>query len=97
MTDFRRASTAAMALSQLLSGSPALGRASRHYTRTKRHCPRVGIVSDVVTRDRTWSEVKPLYGDTSGRTKAVEWRGSEAVVNALILASRRVPSSSSRP
>ena len=48
------------------------------------------LVGDVVTRVRAWHEVKPFYGDTtaSGRTKAVESRGSEAVLNALILASR---------
>src|SRR5438105_1140603 len=47
------------------------------------------LVSDVVTRVRAWNEVKPFYGDTTprGRTKAVESRGSEAVLNALILAS----------
>jgi len=52
--------------------------------------PERRLVSDVVTRVRAWSEVKPFYGDTtpSGHTKAVESRGSEAVLNALILASR---------
>src|SRR5437588_2451710 len=60
------------------------------------------LVGDVVTRVRAWHEVKPFYGDTtaSGRTKAVESRGSEAVLNALILASRDqragVPSADAR-
>ena len=52
--------------------------------------PERRLVSDVVTRVRAWNEVKPFYGDTtpSGRTKAVESRGSEAVLNAFVLASR---------
>jgi squalene-hopene/tetraprenyl-beta-curcumene cyclase len=52
--------------------------------------PERRLVSDVVTRVRAWSEVKPFYGDTTpdGRTKAIESRGTEAVLNALVLASR---------
>jgi len=48
------------------------------------------ILADVTTRVRSWSEVKPYYGDTTpgGRTKAIESRGTEAVLNALVLASR---------
>jgi squalene-hopene/tetraprenyl-beta-curcumene cyclase len=48
------------------------------------------ILGDVTTRVRAWSEVKPYYGDTTpdGRTKAIESRGTEAVLNALVLASR---------
>lgn len=48
------------------------------------------LTADVVTRVRAWSEVKPFYGDTTpgGRTKATQSRGTEAVLNALILASR---------
>jgi squalene-hopene/tetraprenyl-beta-curcumene cyclase len=48
------------------------------------------LFGDVITRVRAWNEVKPFYGDTTpaGRTKAIESRGTEAVLNALILASR---------
>jgi squalene-hopene/tetraprenyl-beta-curcumene cyclase len=48
------------------------------------------LVADVVTRVRAWNEVKPFYGDTTpkGRTMAVQSRGTEAILNALILASR---------
>lgn len=50
--------------------------------------PERRLVADVVTRVRAWNEVKPLYGDTtpSGRLKAVQSRGTESVLNALILA-----------
>lgn len=52
--------------------------------------PERKLVADVVTRVRAWREVKPFYGDTTvtGRTKAIQSRGTEAVLNALILASR---------
>lgn len=52
--------------------------------------PERKLVADVVTRVRDWSEVKPFYGDTTpgGRTKAIQSRGTEAVLNALVLASR---------
>jgi len=48
------------------------------------------LVSDVVTRVRAWSEVEPFYGDRTpaGSQKAIESRGTEAVLNAFILASR---------
>lgn len=48
------------------------------------------LIADVVTRVRAWNEVKPFYGDTTaaGRTKAIQSRGTEAVLDALILASR---------
>ena len=47
------------------------------------------LLADVITRVSAWKEVKPFYGDTTadGRTKAIESRGTEAVLNALILAS----------
>jgi len=52
--------------------------------------PERRLVADVVTRVRAWNEVKPYYGDTTvkGRTKAIQSRGTEAVLNALILAAR---------
>ena len=52
--------------------------------------PERRLMADVVTRVRAWSEVKPFYGDSTaaGAQKAIESRGTEAVLNALILASR---------
>ncbi|MFL5615322.1 MAG: hypothetical protein ACJ796_16765 [Gemmatimonadaceae bacterium] len=48
------------------------------------------LFDDVVTRVRDWHNVKPFYGDTTaaGNAKAIQSRGTEAVLNALILASR---------
>jgi squalene-hopene/tetraprenyl-beta-curcumene cyclase len=48
------------------------------------------LEADVITRVRDWNQMKPFYGDTTpeGRTKAIQSRGTEAVLNALILASR---------
>lgn len=49
------------------------------------------LLADVVTRVRAWKQVKPFYGGDStaeARQKAIESRGSESVLNALILASR---------
>ena len=52
--------------------------------------PQHRLEADVVTRVRAWSEVKPYYADTTpgGGTKAVQSRGTEAVINALVLAAR---------
>jgi len=52
--------------------------------------PERRLVTDVVTRVRAWRDVKPFYGDTTpeGRTKAIQSRGTEAVLNAVILAAR---------
>src|SRR5262245_19063843 len=52
--------------------------------------PERKLVSDVTYRVRAWNEVKPFYGDTTeaGRVKAIQSRGTEAVLNALVLASR---------
>ncbi|HEX4684858.1 MAG TPA: hypothetical protein VH277_19220, partial [Gemmatimonadaceae bacterium] len=50
------------------------------------------LIDDVVTRVRAWSQVGPYYGGTGqtpdARTKVIESRGTEAVLNALVLASR---------
>ena len=48
------------------------------------------LIDDVTKRVRAWSEVKPFYGDwtPAGTQKAVQSRGTEAVLNALILATR---------
>lgn len=52
--------------------------------------PERKVIADVETRVREWRRVKPFYGDTTlhGRAKAIQSRGTEAVLNALILASR---------
>lgn len=52
--------------------------------------PERKLIADVVTRVQAWKEVKPFYGDTTatGREKAIQSRGTEAVLNALVLASR---------
>ena len=44
------------------------------------------IVENVIRRVRLWNEVGPYYSDHDGAYKAVESRGTEAVLNALILA-----------
>lgn len=48
------------------------------------------LFADVATRVRAWDRVGPFYGDRTpgGTQKAIESRGTEAVLNALILASR---------
>ena len=47
------------------------------------------VIDDVVARVRLWREVEPFYPDqTNGLPKSSESRGTEAVLNALILARR---------
>jgi len=47
------------------------------------------LLSNVVKRVRMWREVEPFYPDqTRGLPKSSESRGTEAVMNALILATR---------
>lgn len=52
--------------------------------------PERKLVEDVATRVRAWSEIAPYYGGkgAKGRTRAIESRGSEAIIDALVLASR---------
>jgi hypothetical protein len=51
--------------------------------------PEQGIVAHVDTRVRLWNEVEPFYPDqTRGLPKTSESRGTEAVLNAVVLASR---------
>lgn len=46
------------------------------------------LLDNVIKRVRMWKEVKPLYPDeTRGVHKTAESRGTEAILNALILAS----------
>src|SRR5215510_5844095 len=47
------------------------------------------LLANVVKRVRMWREVEPFYPDqTRGLPKSSESRGTEAVMNALVLASR---------
>ena len=52
--------------------------------------PERKLIDDVVTRVREWSQIGPYYGSSApeGLAKATESRGTEAVLNALVLASR---------
>jgi squalene-hopene/tetraprenyl-beta-curcumene cyclase len=51
--------------------------------------PERKLLDNVVTRVRLWKEVEPFYPDqTRGLPKTSESRGTEAVLNALILATR---------
>jgi squalene-hopene/tetraprenyl-beta-curcumene cyclase len=48
-----------------------------------------GLIGDVTTRVTLWTEVEPFYPDqTVGLPKTSESRGTEAILNAVILASR---------
>src|SRR6267142_4860987 len=51
--------------------------------------PERRLLANVVTRVRLWKDVEPFYPDqTRGLPKTSESRGTEAVLNAVILASR---------
>jgi squalene-hopene/tetraprenyl-beta-curcumene cyclase len=51
--------------------------------------PQTAMLDHVTKRVRLWSEVEPFYPDqTRGLPKSSESRGTEAVLNALVLASR---------
>jgi len=45
------------------------------------------LLENVTKRVRLWNEVQPFYADKNGDPKTAESRGTEAVLNALILAS----------
>src|SRR6267378_6261942 len=54
--------------------------------------PERRLLANVVTRVRLWKDVEPFYPDqTRGLPKTSESRGTEAVLNALILAARDAP------
>ena len=44
------------------------------------------LLDSVTTRVRRWGDVQPFYTESSGNHKSAESRGTEAVLNALILA-----------
>ena len=56
---------------------------------TNRSAHEAKLIADVVKRVRAWKEVEPWYPDqTRGLPKTAESRGTEAVINALVLARR---------
>lgn len=44
------------------------------------------VLDNVIKRVRLWDEAKPFYGEQVGAHKALQSRGTESVLNALILA-----------
>jgi len=69
----------------------ALARPSlrRALSETARATPEGVVLEQVTTRVRLWRDVEPYYPDqTRGLPKTSESRGTEAVLNALILATR---------
>jgi squalene-hopene/tetraprenyl-beta-curcumene cyclase len=44
------------------------------------------LLTSVINRVRLWQEVKPFYGDPAGANKSLQSRGTESILNALILA-----------
>lgn len=65
---------------------PALSRALRERTPSSQER---SLLENVTKRVRLWNEVAPYYSDANyGAHKAVESRGTESVLNALILASK---------
>src|SRR5215469_13466039 len=64
---------------------PALRRSLRERTPSSQER---SLLENVTKRVRLWNEVAPYYSDANyGAHKAVESRGTESVLNALILAS----------
>ena len=56
------------------------------------------LLANVTKRVRMWKEVEPFYPDeTRGVPKTAESRGTESILNALILASYDVPTGSLSP
>jgi squalene-hopene/tetraprenyl-beta-curcumene cyclase len=54
--------------------------------------PERGLLANVTKRVKLWNEVEPFYPDqTRGLPKSSESRGTEAILNALILAMRDAP------
>ena len=45
------------------------------------------LLENVTKRVRLWKDVEPFYSDTRGAYKSTESRGTESILNALILAS----------
>jgi squalene-hopene/tetraprenyl-beta-curcumene cyclase len=67
----------------------ALGRPSLRSALTEQ-APSAGerqLLANVTKRVRLWSEVQPFYLDKNGDPKSAQSRGTESVLNALILAS----------
>ncbi len=61
----------------------------RSLGETAPSAPEAKLVANVVKRVRMWKEVEPFYPDqTRGLPKTSESRGTESVLNVLVLASR---------
>jgi len=65
---------------------PALRRPLGEHDRS---APETRLVDNVLTRVRLWKDVAPFYPDqTRGLPKSSESRGTESILNALVLAGR---------
>jgi squalene-hopene/tetraprenyl-beta-curcumene cyclase len=73
----------------------ALARTALHATLGEHDqaAPERQIFANVVTRVKLWKDVEPFYPDQlRGLPKSSESRGTEAILNALVLARRDAPS-----
>lgn len=59
--------------------------------------PEKALLNSVEKRVRSWTQVAPFYSDRDGRDKAAQSRATEAVLNAVILASYDVRQGALRP
>jgi squalene-hopene/tetraprenyl-beta-curcumene cyclase len=72
----------------------AMARPSLHVVLAEHDlaAPERTLLANVTRRVRLWNEVEPFYPDqTRGLPKTSESRGTEAILNALILATRDAP------
>jgi squalene-hopene/tetraprenyl-beta-curcumene cyclase len=69
--------------------SYALGRPAlrAHLNDDQESAPEQKMLGFIEKRVSLWNEVAPFYNEKSGPTKSVESRGTEAILNAFILAS----------
>ena len=72
----------------------ALGRPALHHVLGEKTPPATErkLLDNITTRVRRWNEVEPFYSDqTSGVPKTSESRGTESILNALILVWNDLP------
>jgi len=55
------------------------------------------LLDNVTKRVRLWQDVQPFYPDSRGDSKTVESRGTESILNALILANYDAPTAKLSP
>jgi squalene-hopene/tetraprenyl-beta-curcumene cyclase len=65
--------------------------------KTAMSAPEKVLIDSVEKRVRNWTEMAPFYSDLDGRDKAAQSRATEAVLNAVILASYDVRQGYLRP